>query len=303
MRFSVWPNPGRSWPDVAAIVGRCDASGWDGAYFADHFMPDDPGGRPQDGAILESGAVLAALCARTERVRLGALVSGNLYRHPAVLAKAAATMDHISGGRFILGIGAGWQVNEHAAYGIDLLPVKDRLDRFEEACAVVSSLLREQRTTFSGRWYRIEDAPCEPRPVNGKVPVLVGGGGERRTLRIAARYADEWNTWSTPEVFRHKSAVLDSHCEALERDPASIRRSTQALVFLSRDQSWLAERRGRGMGQAAMIGTPEEVAEQVAAFRDAGVDELIVPDFTMGGVERTLDTLELFWNEVAAQFR
>ena len=303
MRFSVWPSPQRPWSETMEIVQRCDAAGWDGAYFADHFMPDDQAGSPTDGPYLECLAVLAGLAGVTDRIRLGSLVCGNLYRHPAVLANSAVTVDHISGGRLVLGLGAGWQVNEHAAYGIELPAPKERLDRLEEACNVISSLLREPRTTFTGRYYRITDAPCDPKPVNGHLPLLVGGGGEKRSLRIAARFADEWNAWTTPDVFRHKTSVLDAHCQEVGRDPGAIRRSTQGLVFLSRDESWLARFRDQPPGRPVLVGTPAEVVDQVGAYQAAGVDELIVPDWTMGPVDRTTDTLDLFWTEVAAQFR
>lgn len=301
MRFSVWPSPQRTWPQVREIVERCDETGWDGAYCADHFMPDDPGGRPTDGAYLECWSVLAGLAVVTERIRLGSLVSGNLYRHPAVLANAAVTIDHISNGRVVLGLGAGWQVNEHAVYGIDLPAPKERVDRLEEACAVISSLLREPRTTVTGRWYRVTDAPCEPKPV-GPLPLLVGGAGEKRTLPVAARFADEWNAWTTPDVFEHKSRLLDGYCADIGRDPGAIQRSTQAMVFLSKDESWLARFRDQGPGRPVLVGTPPEVVDQVGAYQAAGVDELIVPDWTMGPVERTLDTLEMFRTEVAAHF-
>ncbi|HEX5267236.1 MAG TPA: TIGR03560 family F420-dependent LLM class oxidoreductase [Acidimicrobiales bacterium] len=302
MRFSVWPNPQRTWDQVREIVERCDETGWDGAYYADHFMPDDPEGRPSDGAYLECWSVLAGLAARTERLRLGSLVSGNLYRHPAVLANTAATIDHMSGGRLVLGLGAGWQVNEHAAYGIDLPAPGERVDRLEEACAVVSSLLRETRTTYSGRYYRLTDAPCEPKRHEGHLPLLVGGAGEKRTLPVAARYADEWNAWTTPDVFKHKSGLLDGYCEEIGRDPGTIRRSTQAMVFLSKDESWLARFRDQGPGRPVLVGTPAEVTDRVGAYQAVGVEELIVPDWTMGPVERTLDTLEMFRTEVAAHF-
>lgn len=303
MRFSVWPSPQRPWPDIRAIVCHCDTSGWDGAYFADHFMPDDPEGRPADGPVLECWSVLAALAASTEHLRLGPLVSGNLYRHPAVLAKSAATIDRISDGRFVVGLGAGWQVNEHAAYGIDLMETKPRLDRLEEACAVLTSLLRTQRTTIDGAHYQITDAPCDPKPVQARLPLLVGGRGERRTMRIAARYADEWNSWTTPEEFRHKVEVLERHCDQVGRDPAAITRSTQAMLYLSTDEAWLQRHRGGPPGRPVIVGTPSEVVDRVGAYADAGVHELIVPDWTMGPPGRTTDTLDLFWSEVAPSFR
>jgi F420-dependent oxidoreductase-like protein len=303
MRFSVWPSPQRPWADVRDVVLHCDASGWDGAWFADHFMPDDPGGAPTDGPVLECWSVLAALAAGTRHVRLGSLVAGNLYRHPAVVANAAATIDHISGGRFVVGLGAGWQRNEHAAYGIDLLDVGGRLDRFEEACAIVRSLLGEKRTSFAGTSYRITDAPCDPKPVQAHLPLLVGGSGEKRTMRIAARYADEWNAWGTAEDFRRRTAVFADHCEAVGRDPGSVARSTQALVYLSTDEEWLAPLRRDTSPRPRLLGTPAEVVEQVGAYEAAGVDELIIPDWMMGSAARTADTLDLFWNEVAVHFR
>jgi len=303
MRFSVWPSPQRPWADVRHIVRHCDDAGWDGAYFADHFMPDDPDGRPADGAVLECWSVLAAVAAETTRLRVGSLVSGNLYRHPAVVANAAATIDHISNGRFVLGLGAGWQVNEHAAFGIDLLDVPDRLDRLEESCTVVRSLLDNARTDFSGRHYRITAAPCDPKPVQARLPLLVGGSGERRTMRIAARHADEWNAWGTAADFERRRGVLDAHCAAVGRDPTQITRSTQAIVYLSTDETWLAHRRSATGGRASLLGTPAEMVEQVAAYHAVGVDELIVPDWMMGSASRTVDTLDLFWNEVAVHFR
>lgn len=302
MRFSVWPSPERPWQDVVEVVEHCDRTGWAGAYFADHFMPNDPDGEPRDGPVLECWAVMAALAARTTRLRVGSLVAGNLYRHPAVVANAACTIDHISAGRFVLGLGAGWQVNEHRAYGIDLLEPGRRLDHLEDACAIITSLLRERRTSLESPNYRIVDAPCDPKPVQPKLPLLVGGKGERRTLRIAARFADEWNSWTTPEEFRHKIEVLERHCAELGRDPASIHRSTQGLVFLSTDTAWLARHRSADPGRPRLLGTPAEVVEQVARYRDAGVDELIVPDWTMGRPARAIETLDLFRTEVAAHF-
>lgn len=303
MRFSVWPAPDRPWAETLELVTACEAAGWDGAWFADHFMPNDPAGAtPLDGPTLECFTVLAGLAAATSRLRLGSLVVGNLYRHPAVVANAAAAIDNISGGRLVLGLGAGWQVNEHAAYGIELVAVKERMDRLEEAAEIVTSLWREKRTTFEGRHYRITDAPCDPEPVQDRLPLLIGGGGEQRTMRIAARYADEWNSWCTPESFAQKSAVLDQRCEEIGRDPSEIRRSTQAMLFLSKDEEWLSRFRGGPPGRPMLVGTPAEVTEQVGAYRDAGVQEVIVPTFGMS-LERALDTVGLFWNEVAQSFR
>src|SRR3954454_17135498 len=146
MRISIWPGAEHPWSEVLSMARHAADTGWDGVWFADHFMPNDD---DDTGPMLECGSVVAALGAVVPRVRIGTLVYGNTYRHPAVVANMAATVDHISDGRFVLGVGAGWQVNEHAAYGIDLLSVRDRLDHFEDACVVLTSLLRERRTTFS----------------------------------------------------------------------------------------------------------------------------------------------------------
>jgi F420-dependent oxidoreductase-like protein len=303
MRFSIWPNPQQPWESILGAAEHAESTGWDGVWFADHFMPNTEDGTPADGPTLECWAVVAALAARVPRVRLGTLVCGNTYRHPAVLANIAAAVDNISGGRLVLGLGAGWQVNEHAAYGIGLPDVRTRLDRLDEACRVVLGLLREPRTTVEGEHYVVVDAPNDPKPVQDPLPLLVGGGGERRTMRIAARYADEWNVWGTPEVLRHKIGVLERHCEDLGRDPATIRRSAQALLFLSEDEGWLGRFRDTDLGRAAIVGTPDEVAETVRAYADAGVDELIVPDFTMGSPSRRTETYDLFIERVAPAVR
>ena len=299
MRFSIWPAPTRSWDEIHELAQHCEATGWDGVYFADHFMPNAPDATPLDGDTIECWSVMAALAATVPRLRLATLVTSVTYRHPAVLANIAAAVDNISGGRLLLGIGAGWQENEHAAYGIELGSVKQRLDRFEEACEVVSSLLRETRTTFAGEHYRLTDAPNQPAPVQPRLPLLIGGGGEKRTMKIAARYADEWNAWTTPEVLEHKVGVLHRHCDDLGRDPAEIQVSTQALLFLSTDETWVESRRGAG----GIVGTPAEVVDIVGRYRDAGLDELIIPDFTLGDRQRRKDTCDLFLEEVAAHFR
>jgi alkanesulfonate monooxygenase SsuD/methylene tetrahydromethanopterin reductase-like flavin-dependent oxidoreductase (luciferase family) len=148
----------------------------------------------------------------------------------------------------------------------------------------------------------LQDAVCEPKPVQDHLPLFLGGGGEKVTLGIVARHADEWNVWSTPELFRHKVAVLDGHCEKEGRDPSTITKSTQALVFLGEDEEWLAKRRSRSTGRPEIIGTPDEVVEIVADYRDSGVDELIIPDWTMGTGARRADTLDLFQRRVAVHF-
>ncbi|MEX2393623.1 MAG: TIGR03560 family F420-dependent LLM class oxidoreductase [Actinomycetota bacterium] len=303
MWFSIWPSPVRPWDEICDLTQHCERTGWDGVYFADHFMPNAPDATPLDGDTLECWSVIAGLAATVPRLRLAPLVTSVTYRHPAVLANIAAAVDHISHGRLLLGVGAGWQENEHAAYGIDLGTVKERLDRFEEAIQVLRSLLSEQRATFTGDYYKVADAPNQPTPVQERLPLLIGGGGEKRTMKIAARYADEWNAWTMPDVLEHKVGVLRRHCEDIGRDPSEIRVSTQALLFLSTDEAWLASKREGDVGRAAVIGTPTEVIDVIGRYADAGADEFIVPDFTMGPMPRRKETCDLFIEEVVKAFR
>ena len=301
MRFSYWANLGNPWTDVLDGVRHAEATGWDGVYVADHFMPDDALGAP-DAPMLEATAALGALATATERVRLATLVFGITYRHPAVLANWAATFDHVSGGRLLLGLGAGWQENEHEQYGIRLGPPGERIDRFAEALQVIRGLLEDESTTVDGEHYTVTGARSFPKPVQDRLPILVGGKGDRM-LGVVARYADEWNMWSTPEMLAERRAVLDAHCERLGRDPASIATSTQALTFVLDDDSG-ADDLEAAMGlRPAMAGTPARLTERVAAWRDAGVDEVIVPDFTLGTGAPRADALDTIIEQVAPEFR
>ena len=302
MRFSVWPNPAQPWKGIVEEAQHAEASGWDGVWFADHFMPNAPVGDPSnDGPTNECMSVLAGLAVATERVRIGSLVCGNTYRHPAVLAKQAATIDLLSGGRLVLGLGAGWQENEHHAYGIEFYDVRTRMDMLEEACQVVKGLFANDRTTFEGKHYQLADAPLAPKPAQNPLPLLIGGGGEKRTMRIAAQYADEWTVWGTPDRLRQKVEVLERHCEDLGRDPKTIKRSAQALMFLSTDEAKLKEVRDKDIQMAHIVGTPSEVADVMGEYRDAGVDEFIFPDFTLGDDRN--DVFDLFQAEVASAVR
>jgi alkanesulfonate monooxygenase SsuD/methylene tetrahydromethanopterin reductase-like flavin-dependent oxidoreductase (luciferase family) len=230
MDVSVLINSSRPWEEYLRIAQAADAAGVYAVYAPDHFMPNTEDDSVVDGDRLEVWTLLSALSQQTSSCRLGGLVLGSTYRHPAVVANMVASLDTVSDGRAIAGLGAGWQVNEHAAYGIDLLSVRDRSDRFEESVHVVASLLRERRTTFDGRFFQLDNAPCQPVPVQERLPVLVAGKGEQRTLRTVATYADAWHTWGTPESFAAKSAVLDARCAEVGRDPLSIRRASGFFV-------------------------------------------------------------------------
>ena len=301
MRFSVWPAPTRPWSEYLEVATAAEAAGFDGVWCSDHFMPADPS--QLDGPVLECWSVLAAVAAAVPRVRIGAIVTGNTYRHPAVLANMAATIDHISGGRLVLGLGAGWQENEHEAYGIHFGTVGERLRRLDEACQIVTSLFSQPRTTFEGEYYTLRDAPLEPKPVQEHLPLLVGGGGEKVTMRIAAQYADEWNIWGLPDLLKQKGAVLDEHCERLGRDPATIARSAQALLYMGDDPAWLDEKRSRAAAFPVIVGTPAEIVDVVGEYRDAGVDEYIIPAFNFGPPSRAAEALQRFAEEVAIHFR
>ncbi len=298
MRFSVWPNAAGSWEDLLDITRHAEATGWDGIWIADHFMPNTA---DAVGPTNECWTTVAALAASVPRVRIGTLVTGNTYRHPAVLAKMAATVDMISGGRLVLGLGSGWQENEHRAYGLPFHTVGGRLNRLDEACQVIRSLFENDRTTFAGKYYQLTNAPLDPKPVQHRLPLLIGGGGEQKTLRIAAKYADEWNVWGAPDLLARKGAILDRYCTELGRDPKSIKHSAQAMLTLSDDRELVA--RMRGPGRPAIAGNVAEVKQIVAEYRAAGVDELIIPDFNLGHGARRKETYDRFITEVAAEFR
>jgi F420-dependent oxidoreductase-like protein len=258
VRLSVCLDPGRHWSDLCALAVHTEALGLSGVWVCDHFMPHDPGGGPTDGPVLEGWTTLAALAAMTTRLRLGTLVLGGTYRHPAVVAKMAATLDQVSDGRLTLGLGAGWQQNEHTTYGIDLPPPGARLAAFAEYCAAVRSLLQQPRTTLHGDVYRLTDAPCQPAPLQRPLPLLVGGGGEQRTMRVAARYADAWHTWADPTEFARKSAVLDARCAEIDRDPGEVRRLTGGTLEVDHPS--------------------DRLRDHLRAYAEAGVDEFVVRD-------------------------
>lgn len=298
MRFSFWPNPSQSYTDVLELCQHAEATGWDGIWYADHFMPN---AEDTSAPWPEAWTTLSAIGARTERVRIGTLVSGNTYRHPAVLAKMAATLDHITNGRVVLGLGSGWQENEHTQYGLEFYTVNERLRRLDEACQVIQALYGNAKSDFDGEFYQLQSASLEPKPVQQPLPLLIGGGGEKVTLKITARYANEWNVWGDPAILRHKMAILDEHCAAIGRDPAEIQRSAVALLFMSEDNAFLENMRNTTMAQPSIIGTPTEVRDVIAQYEEAGVNEIIVPDFTMGGKPQKLATMDTFISQVAGR--
>ena len=245
-------------------------AGFERIYLPDHFIPYAPS-EAIPGPVHECWTILCALAAATTRIGLGTLVLGNTYRHPAVVAKMAATLDQVSGGRLLLGLGAGWQPNEHTAYGIELPDAGRRLDRFAEAVQIISMLLRSEVSDFDGTHYRLVQARCQPAPIQTCLPLLVGGAGERRTIPLAARYADAWHTWAVPSEFRRKSDILDEACLAAQRTPSDVRRLTgQVLRVLA-----------HGIpvdDDSDIIGDAGFVADRLSGYVDAKVDEFIVRD-------------------------
>ena len=298
MQLSLWPSPTLTFNEVVELARHAEATGWDGLWYADHFMPNAP---DTSAPWPEAWTTLTGVGALVPRLRLGTLVTGNTYRHPAVLAKMAATLDHMTGGRVVLGLGSGWQENEHQQYGIPFYTVRERLERLDEACAVIKALFSESKASFDGRFYQLEDASLEPKPVQQPLPLLIGGGGEKRTLRITARHADAWNVWGDVAILRHKMEVLDRHCADLGRDPKAIRRTAVALLFMSDDEKYLEQMRSADIAMPTVIGTPEEVRETMDAYASIGVDEFIVPDFNLGERAQKVETLDRFITEVAGR--
>ena len=236
-------------------------------------MPFRPSTSPDDGDALECWTVLTAIGALVPRVRLVSMVSPVTIHHPVLLAKRAVTASHIAGGRVVLGLGAGWQENEHAAYGFELPEPGPRVSRFEEAIQVVRSLLHEPRTDFHGQHYDITDAPLEPKSV-GDLPLLVGTGSPRMS-RITARWADEWNTWGDPDEVGRRTDQFLAACDAVGRDPGTVRRSAQAMVFVGEATDEFVPGR-------SLAGSDEQLIDALNRYVALGVDEFAIPDFTMG---------------------
>jgi probable F420-dependent oxidoreductase len=251
-----------------------DSTGWHGVWLADHYMPNTGDATPARGDTYECWALLPALAAVTDRVRIGTLVSPTSVHHPALLAKRAATIDHLSKGRMVLGLGAGWQINEHQAYGFELEPPGKRVSRFEESMQIVRSLLSADATTFHGAYYDVTDAPCDPKPVQSPLPLLVGTRSPRMQ-RIAARNADEWNTWGTPEQAAARRATLIETCDKVGRDPSTVWTSVNALIDLDGSD-------GAPSTQAKLSGSAQQLVDLLGQYAKVGFDEFILPDWNLG---------------------
>lgn len=287
--------------ELLDLARFADDLGWYSYWFADHYMGNSGSTELVAGDTHEAWSILPAVAAVTSKIRLGPLVAPTSVHHPALLANRAATLDHVSGGRLTLGLGAGWQINEHHAYGIELEAPGARVSRFEESIQIVRSLLDNERTNFDGDFYTFIDAPADPKPIQDKLPILVGTSGPRM-CRITARHAQEWNTWGHPETADTKRQVFTASCEAVGVDPASLHTSVQAMFFLTEDDDKIAKILGGPTGERSIAGSNDHIVEQLGKFDELGFDEVIVPDFTLGASqEERREAYERFHNEIIPQ--
>lgn len=299
IRFGIHAGPQHTtYADYRDLWLWAEEVGFDWVSVFDHFIPIQTN---PEGPCFEGLTLLSALAAQTKRVRCGILVVGNTYRHPAVLANIAATIDHVSGGRVELGVGAGWWEMEHEQYGIELPPIGRRIRMLGETLPILKSLWSEHRTTFEGRYYRLENALCEPKPVQpGGIPLWVGGAGEQLTLKAVAESADGWNTFfMPPDAYQHKLDVLAAHCQRIGRDPNEIRKSLVLGGVVARTQAEVEARMAHGRNRAGVSGTPAQVVEQLLPYVRLGVGDFIF------GARPPADTesLELIAKEVAPLLR
>lgn len=276
---------GLNWPRWQRLVRAAEDLGFAGLYRSDHYTNSEP----PDQDSLELWVSLTWLAANTRRIEFGPLVSPVSFRHPTLTARMAAAVDDLSGGRLTLGLGAGWQEREHAAYGWDLLAIDQRFARFDEGLAVISRLLHsDQPVDFNGQYYRLRQAILLPRPARpGGPPILIGGNGARRTLPLAARYASEWNAvYTPPDEFAGLSRQLDNLLQAQGRAPGDVRRSLMAGCIFGRDADEVARKvTARTHGRrtpdelrrkGVVVGTAAQMQEQLAALEQAGVQRVML---------------------------
>ena len=297
-----------TWDSIRGVVELLDAGEqWESVWFADHYLPP-PGRKEEEHLTAHEGfTVAAAVAGFTSSLRIGHLVLGNTYRNPGLVAKMATTVDQISHGRFVLGIGAAWFKREHEAYGWTFPSMKERQDRFEEACQLIRSLFHgEGGSTFSGSYYQLEDAPMSPGSFNPEgIPILVGGTGEKRTLRTLAKYGDVMNLdgWSgvpmTAETFQHKVSVLNAHCERVGRDPTEIKHTVLIPTMVSDDEEKVAAFvNGRRLGEGSAAGPKNYVIDRIGEIIEAGADGIMI-----GGIPTDdLEQYELVAREVLSHF-
>ena len=292
MKFGVQVNCYRTtWEAIKASIKAMEGTRWNSVWFADHFLP--PGRREDEHlAAYEGWTLIAVAAGMTRKLRLGHLVLGNTYRNPGLLAKMATTLDQASEGRFELALGAAWFKREHEAYGWTFPSMKERQDRFEEACELLRLLFTsEEPVNYQGRYYQLDQAPlspgCHQKP---HIPIMVGGTGERRTLRTLARHGDIFNMdgWAgqgmTLDVYRHKIGVLEKHCADAGRDPAEIKRTLLMPLQITEDKARI-ERFQKALGPGSMAGPKNEVIDRIGEFEQEGVAEVMFGAVRTGDVE------------------
>jgi F420-dependent oxidoreductase-like protein len=275
-------NPPTTMDRLRSVAEAAEASGFSSMWVMDHLMQLPPLGGPA-ASILEGYVALGALAAVTKRVELGTLVTGVTYRNPALLAKQIASLDALTGGRAILGIGAAWYDTEHTAYGWDFPPVKERFERLDEAVAICRGMFDNETFTYTGKHYHVSDARVVPRPQR-RIPIMIGGSGERKTLRMVAELADMCNVGGTAGIVGKKMAILDEHCAAVGRNPADLKRTSMVSLFVSPNEAErdsLREMVGynNSGGEARdrmIVATADEATDDIAAIIACGIDEVIV---------------------------
>jgi F420-dependent oxidoreductase-like protein len=290
---------------LVQIATTAESSGFSSISVMDH-LHQIPGVGPQENFMLEGNTILAGLAARTSTATLGLLVGGVTYRNPALLAKITTTLDVISRGRVWLGIGAAWFEDEHRAYGFEFPPLKRRFELLEEALQVCRAMLTQERASFEGEHFQVRGAYNNPRPLRGDIPILIGGSGERKTLRLVARYGDGCNLFGDPQRVRHLLGVLERHCEDVGRDPAEITKTGMGVVCagptMEAARAKVDSFRRAGLSeeriQMMLIGDPDTLGERVAAYQEAGLEgfTLSIPDV------HDLETVELVGRALAPVF-
>jgi F420-dependent oxidoreductase-like protein len=257
--------------------------------------------------MLEGWTTQAVVAGFTSKIKLGTLVTGNVYRHPSVLAKTAATLDVLSKGRLFMGIGAAWNEDEASAYGIPFPNLKERMRRLEEAVQVIRAMWTEDRASFEGKFYHLKNAYCNPKPIQKPhPPIMIGGSGERETLKIAAKYADACNIFGSTDTVKRKLKILRDHCKAVGRDYDSILKTRLGRIMIDKEKSAVQARAAKAMKDVPeervreflTYGNPEEIKSQVESFRDAGIEYFIV-SFEP---RNELEALELFGREIVQKF-
>lgn len=262
---------GNHFDTLLAVAQACEQAGLDSVLMADHFVFNDEANPEKEVPVLECFVALAAIAAATSRIRIGQLVVGVPYRNPALLAKMCATLDVVSHGRTLVGLGAAWHEQEFRAYGWPFPPLGERMDMLEEAVQIVGRMLRERPVSFSGKHYTVRNAFNDPMPVQKpRPPILIGGSGEKRTLKIVAQYADYCNVGGDPATVAHKYDVLRRHCETVGRPFEEITLCNNTHLLIARDDRELAAKRERHPHSEGIVGTPQAVLDQIQAYAAAG---------------------------------